>query len=76
PLGQTLHVLYGVGRVQAKGGPVREIRAGDTVWIPPGEKHWHGATPTTAITHIAIQESLNGKVVEWMEKVSDEQYRR
>ena len=75
PLGQTLHVVFGVGRVQAEGGPVREIRSGDTVWIPPGEKHWHGASPTTAMTHIAIQEQLNGKAVEWMEHVSDEQYR-
>src|SRR5437773_2368653 len=74
PLGQTLHVLYGVGRVQAKGGPIREIRAGDTVWIPPGEKHWHGAGPTTRMVHIAMQESLDGKHVEWMEYVTDEEY--
>ena len=74
PLGQTLHVISGVGRVQALGGPIREIRAGDTVWIPPGEKHWHGATRTTAMTHIAIQERLDGRAVDWMEPVSDEQY--
>jgi quercetin dioxygenase-like cupin family protein len=74
PLGQTLHVLYGVGRVQAKGGPIREIRAGDTVWIPPGEKHWHGAGPNTRMVHIAMQEALDGKHVEWMEYVTDEEY--
>ena len=74
PLGQTLHVIAGAGRVQTWGGPIRQIRAGDTVWIPPGEKHWHGAAPTTAMTHIAIQEALDGKVVEWMEQVTDEQY--
>ena len=74
PLGQTLHVLYGVGRVQAKGGPVREIRAGDTVWIPPGEKHWHGAAPNTRMVHIAMQEALDGKHVEWMEYVTDAEY--
>ena len=76
PLGQTLHVVSGLGRIQLWGGPVREIRAGDTVWIAPGEKHWHGASPTTAMTHIAIQEQLDGKVVDWLEKVSDEQYRK
>ena len=76
PLGQTLIVTYGLGWVQRWGGPVEEIRPGDVVWIPPAEKHWHGATPTTAMTHIAIQEQLNGKAVEWMEQVSDEQYRR
>ena len=75
PLGQTLIVTAGCGRVQHWGGPVEEIRPGDVVWIPPGEKHWHGACPDTAMTHIAIQEQLNGKVAEWMEKVSDEQYR-
>jgi quercetin dioxygenase-like cupin family protein len=75
PLGQTLIVTSGVGRVQAWGGAVEEIHPGDVVWFPPGEKHWHGATPTTAMTHIAIQEALEGKVVEWMEQVSDEQYR-
>ncbi len=74
PLGQTLIVTAGVGRAQREGGPVEEIRAGDIVWFPPGEKHWHGAAPTTAMTHIAIQEALDGKVVDWMEKVSDEQY--
>ena len=74
PLGQTLIVTYGRGWAQREGGPVEEIRPGDVVWFPPGEKHWHGATPTTAMTHIAIQEALNGKTVDWMEKVSDEQY--
>jgi quercetin dioxygenase-like cupin family protein len=74
PLGQTLIVTAGCGWVQSEGGPKVEIRAGDVVWCPPKEKHWHGATATTSITHIAIQEALNGKVVEWMEKVSDEQY--
>ena len=74
PLGQTLIVTAGCGRAQRWGGPIEEIRPGDVVWIPPGEKHWHGAAPTTAMTHIAIQEQLDGKVVEWMEKVSDEQY--
>jgi quercetin dioxygenase-like cupin family protein len=75
PLGQTLIVTYGCGWVQREGGPIEEIRPGDVVWFPPGEKHWHGATPTTAMTHIAIQEALNGSPVDWMEKVSDEQYR-
>ena len=74
PLGQTLYVLAGTGRVQASGGPVREIRAGDTVWIPPNEKHWHGAGPTTGMTHIAMREALDGKHVSWMEHVTDEQY--
>jgi len=74
PLGQTLIVTSGVGWAQCDGGPIEEIRPGDVVWFAPGEKHWHGATPTTAMTHIAIQEALDGKVVEWMEKVSDEQY--
>jgi quercetin dioxygenase-like cupin family protein len=74
PLGQTLIVTAGCGRVQREGGPIEEIRPGDVVWIPPGVKHWHGAAPTTAMTHIAIQERIDGKVVEWMEKVSDEQY--
>ena len=74
PLGQTLIVTSGHGRAQREGGPVEEIRAGDIVWFPPGEKHWHGAAPATAMTHIAIQEQLNGKAVEWLEKVSDEQY--
>jgi len=74
PLGQTLIVTSGCGLVQSWGGPIRMIRPGDVIWCPPGEKHWHGAAPTTAMTHIAIQEELNGKVVDWMEKVSDEQY--
>jgi len=74
PLGQTLRVISGVGRVQAWGGPIREIRAGDTVWIPPGEKHWHGAAPNIAMLHLAMQEDLDGKHVEWMEHVTDEQY--
>jgi quercetin dioxygenase-like cupin family protein len=76
PLGQTLIITAGCGWVQREGGPIEEIRPGDVVWFSPGEKHWHGATPATAMTHIAIQESLNGKVVDWMEKVSDEQYWR
>ncbi|MCB1054663.1 MAG: cupin domain-containing protein [Acidobacteria bacterium] len=74
PLGQTLIVTAGVGRVQRAGGPIEEIRPGDVVWFPPGEKHWHGAGPKTAMTHIAIQESLDGKAVDWLEHVSDEQY--
>ena len=74
PLGQTLIVTAGCGLVQRRGGPIEEIRPGDVVWIPPGEKHWHGATATTAMTHIAIQEQLSGRVVDWLEKVSDEQY--
>lgn len=75
PLGQTLVVVSGQGWVQSDGAPKQQINPGDVVWCPPGEKHWHGATPTTALVHIAIQEALDGKVVEWMEKVSDEQYR-
>jgi quercetin dioxygenase-like cupin family protein len=75
PLGQTLVVTAGRGWAQREGGPVEEIRPGDVVWFPAGEKHWHGATPATAMTHIAIQEALDGKTVDWMEKVSDEQYR-
>ena len=74
PLGQTLIVTAGVGWAQREGTPIEEIRPGDIVWIPPGEKHWHGASPTIAMTHIAIQEQLEGKVVEWMEKVTDAQY--
>jgi quercetin dioxygenase-like cupin family protein len=74
PLGQTLIVTAGCGRAQREGGSIEEIHPGDVVWFPPGVKHWHGATPTTAMTHIAIQEALDGKVVDWMEKVSDEQY--
>jgi quercetin dioxygenase-like cupin family protein len=75
PLGQTLIVVSGVGWVQREGGPVEEIRPGDVVWFSPGEKHWHGATAATAMTHIAIQERLDGKVVDWLEPVSEEQYR-
>jgi quercetin dioxygenase-like cupin family protein len=74
PLGQVLIVTAGCGRAQREGGPIEEIRPGDVVVFAPGEKHWHGAAPTTAMTHIAIQEALDGKAVEWMEKVSDEQY--
>jgi quercetin dioxygenase-like cupin family protein len=76
PLGQTLIVVSGLGWAQREGGLVEEIRPGDVVWFSSGEKHWHGASPTTAMTHIAIQEKLNGKPVEWMEHVTDEQYRR
>ena len=75
PVGQNLVVISGRGLVQRWGGPVEEIRPGDVVWIPPGVKHWHGATPTTAMTHIAIQEQVDGKTATWMEKVSEEQYR-
>jgi quercetin dioxygenase-like cupin family protein len=75
PLGQVLIVTAGYGLVQREGGRVEEIRPGDVVRFTPGEKHWHGASPTTAMTHIAIQESLDGKAVDWMEKVSEEQYR-
>jgi quercetin dioxygenase-like cupin family protein len=74
PLGQTLIVTAGRGRVQRWGGPVEEIHPGDVIWFPPGEKHWHGATPATSMTHIAIQERLDGKFADWMEQVSDEQY--
>jgi quercetin dioxygenase-like cupin family protein len=74
PLGQTLIVTAGAGLAQKKGGPVEAIRPGDVVWFAPGEKHWHGASPTTAMTHIAVQETLNGKAVDWMEKVTDEEY--
>lgn len=74
PLGQTLHVISGAGLVQVWGGPIQKIRAGDTVWFPAGEKHWHGAGPSTAMTHIAMQEALDGVTVDWLEKVSDEQY--
>ena len=76
PLGQTLIVTSGLGWAQREGGPVEEIRPGDVVWFPPGEKHWHGASASTAMTHIAIQEALNGKTVEWMEHVTDAQYRK
>ena len=75
PLGQTLIVTAGCGRAQRWGGPIEEIRPGDVIWIPPGEKHWHGATATTAMTHIAIVEQLDGRSADWMEPVSDEQYR-
>jgi quercetin dioxygenase-like cupin family protein len=74
PLGQTLIVTAGCGRTQREGGPIEEIRPGDVVWIPPGEKHWHGAAPSTAMSHIAIQEKLNGSPVNWMEHVTDAQY--
>ncbi len=74
PLGQTLYIVSGTGRVQTWGGPQRDVHAGDVVWIPPGEKHWHGAGPATTMVHIAIQEALNGKAVDWLEKVTDEQY--
>jgi quercetin dioxygenase-like cupin family protein len=76
PLGQTLIVTAGLGWVAREGGPVEEIRPGDVVWFSPGEKHWHGAAPTTAMSHIAIQEKLDGSPVTWMEQVTDEQYRR
>jgi quercetin dioxygenase-like cupin family protein len=76
PLGQTLIVTSGCGWAQRAGGPVEEIRPGDVIWFPPGEKHWHGATATTAMTHIAIQEKLDGKAVEWMEQVSEAEYLR
>ena len=76
PLGQTLIVTSGLGWVQREGGPVEEVRPGDVVWFAPDEKHWHGASPKTAMTHIALQESLEGKVVDWMEHVSDAEYRR
>jgi len=74
PLGQTLIVTAGCGLVQSWGGPIRRIRPGDVVWCPPGEKHWHGATATTAMTHIAVLEHLGGKNVDWMERVTDEEY--
>ena len=76
PLGQTLIVTAGCGWAQREGGPVEEIRPGDVIWFAPGEKHWHGATATTGMAHIAVQEELNGKVVDWMEQVHDQQYRR
>jgi quercetin dioxygenase-like cupin family protein len=74
PLGQTLVVTSGLGWAQCEGGPIKEIRPGDVVWFSPNEKHWHGAMPTSAMTHVAIQEALDGKVVDWMERVSDAQY--
>jgi quercetin dioxygenase-like cupin family protein len=76
PLGQTLIVTGGCGWAQREGGPVEEIRPGDVVWFSPGEKHWHGGTATTGMTHIALQEKLDGKVVDWMEHVTDDQYRK
>lgn len=76
PLGQTLIVTAGCGRAQLWGGPIEEIRPGDVIWFPPGVKHWHGSAPTTAMTHIAIQEQLDGKAVDWLEHVTDEQYRK
>jgi quercetin dioxygenase-like cupin family protein len=76
PLGQTLVVISGCGRARRWDGPIEEIRPGDVIWFAPGEKHWHGAAPTTAVTHIAIQERLDGKAVDWLEHVSDEQYQK
>jgi quercetin dioxygenase-like cupin family protein len=75
PLGQTLHVVSGVGRVQKEGEPIQEIRAGDTVWIAPNERHWHGASPTMGMSHIAMQEALDGAAVKWAEAVTDAQYK-
>ncbi len=75
PLGQTLHITSGIGHVQTWGGPIRQVRAGDTVWIPPGEKHWHGATPEHGMEHIAMQEHKGGEHVTWLEPVTDEQYK-
>ena len=74
PLGQTLYVVSGIGRVQSWGGPISEIRPGDTVWIPPGEKHWHGASAANGMVHIAMQEAIEGNHVTWLEQVTDEQY--
>jgi quercetin dioxygenase-like cupin family protein len=76
PLGQNLIITTGLGWVQREGGPIEEVRPGDVVWFPSGLKHWHGSTPTTAMTHTAVQETVNGKNVDWLEKVSDEQYRK
>ena len=76
PLGQTLFVTSGCGWVQRAGGPVEVIRPGDVIWFPPGEKHWHGATATTAMSHIAVQEKLNGSPVDWLEQVSDDEYKK
>ena len=75
PLGQTLHIISGIGHVQAWGGPIRQVRAGDTVWIAPGEKHWHGGTPDNSMEHIAMQEAKDGEHVTWLEAVTDEQYK-
>lgn len=74
PLGQTLYILSGVGRVGTRGGPVREVRAGDVVWIPPGEEHWHGAAPETGMVHLAMQEAEGGRTADWLEKVADADY--
>lgn len=74
PLGQTLYITVGAGQVQVAGGPIQQVRAGDVVWFAPGEKHWHGAGATTAMSHVAIQEALDGVSVDWLEKVSDDQY--
>lgn len=74
PAGQTIVITFGKGRVQREGGPVEEVTAGDTVWFPAGEKHWHGASPDTAMSHYAIQEAVNGEAVSWLEKVTDEDY--
>ncbi len=74
PLGQTILVTSGCGRAQREGGPIEEIRPGDVIWFAPNEKHWHGAGPATGVTHLAIQEALDGQAVEWLEKVSDEEY--
>ncbi|MGL4488956.1 MAG: (R)-mandelonitrile lyase [Rhizobiaceae bacterium] len=76
PLGQTLHVTAGIGRAQVWGKSIEEIREGDTIWFPPGEKHWHGAAPSSAMTHMAVQEALDGTVVDWLEQVSDDDYGR
>jgi quercetin dioxygenase-like cupin family protein len=76
PLGQTLIITSGLGWVQQEGGPIEEVRTGDVIWFPPGLKHWHGASPTNGMSHYAIQETLNGKNVEWLEKVTDAQYRQ
>lgn len=76
PLGQTLIITSGLGWVQQEGGPIEEVRTGDVIWFPPGLKHWHGASPTNGMSHYAIQETLNGKNVKWLEKVSDAQYRK
>jgi quercetin dioxygenase-like cupin family protein len=76
PLGQTLLIVSGTGRVQAWGGPVRQVRAGDVVWFAPGEKHWHGASPANAMVHVAMQEAKDGSYVDWLEHVSDEQFAR
>ncbi len=76
PLGQTLVITAGLGWAQREGGPVEELHPGDVVWFPPGEKHWHGATPTTGMTHLAIHEKLDGSAVEWLEQVGDEEYRK